>query len=474
MKKTIRNFTVIMILIFSFSESIYAAEINFTDVKTTDWYYNNLQELVVKQITSGYPDGTFRPDNTLKFEEFIKMLIVAVEEKTIVAQPGQEWYDGYISLAEQNKYITEKQKSLVGQNIDRKTMAETIYNVLSEKENIKAYTVEEYKFLSSKLTDIKDTETKTLTVNAIGIISGYPDGTYKPNNSLKRSETVAVISRLLDKEQRLPVDFTKMDDVVVTPPTNTSDMTLDELPKIDLSHLYDYPTLLGSTVKAENKSNNKWVNTDVIAADYIDYMELTHNRDYTTISKKATQYKQDLLYFLNGYKEYKGIKYDEGLKSYYTIFSENDSQEYRDYILSIDNYMEDFIDKWVQDTIDNKVKVQAKFYTSEDLVILADNVAVRGTLRFKYDNHSNSSNIKEELDLVERDIRAKGQGVFNLNQSCYDIYMDYDEIPDFQVGKWYDIDMDIVVSNRAFTKGLEEKASHNYEYIYPIEVRKLD
>nr|WP_312579568.1 S-layer homology domain-containing protein [Sedimentibacter sp.] len=470
MKKIIALLTAILVLIFSFSAG--AVEINFTDVKTDDWFYKNLQELTEKNIISGYMDSTFKPGNTLKFEEFIKMLVVAVE-KELVSQKGEhEWYQIYIDKAIESKYITEQQKSLIGQNIDRVTMAEILYNVLSNTKGVEQFDTDKIEYLKTLFSDLTNDDIKTLTIAGMGLICGYPDGTYKPNDSLKRSETVAVISRLIDKEQRLPVDFTKMDDVVVTPP---SDITLDELPKVDLSHLYDYPTLLGSTVKEENISNNKWVNTDVIAADYTDYMELTHNRDYTTISKKATQYKQDLLYYLNGYKEYKGKKYYLLQKNELEYYTSSNNQEMIDYVLSKDDYIEFFLDKWVQDTIDNKVKVQAKFYTSDKLVIKADAVqAVRGTLRFKYDSHDKPANIKEELDLVERNIKVKGQGILNLDESKYNIYMEYNEIPNFQVGKWYEIDMDIVVANTAFTKGLEEKASHSYRYIYPIEVRELN
>jgi len=470
MKKILVILTAIIIFIFSFSESIYASEVNFTDIEQKDWFYKNLQDLTQKDIVGGYPDGTFKPNDNLKFEEFIKMVVVAVVDEPVNVSEGLLWYQSYINIALENNYIDKLMLLNIGQNIDRATMAEVLYNVLSNTKDLEQFDTEKMDYLKKLFSDLSKDDTKTLTIAGMGLICGYPDGTYKPNDSLKRSETVAVISRLIDKEQRLPVDF----DVVITPPSGTSGMTLDELPKIDLSHLYDYPTLLGSTVKAENKANNLWVNTDVIASEYTEYMRLTHNRDYTTINNKAAQYKKDLLYYLNGYKEYKGKKYDAGLKSYYTNFSKNDSQEYRDYILSLDNYIEDFLNKWVQDTIDNKVKVQAKFYTSDDLVIKADAVqAVRGTLRFKYDSHNNPSNIKEELDLVDRNIKVKGQGILNLDESKYNIYMEYNELPNFQVGKWYEIDMDIVVANTAFTKGLEEKATHSYRYIYPIEAREL-
>lgn len=471
MKKIITIIATIIILIFYFSVSSYALEIDFNDVNKTDWFYGNLTSIADKGIVEGYPDGSFKPGNRLKFEEFVKLVVVSVVDEPVKVSDGLLWYQSYIDVALENNYIDKLMLLNIGQSINRATMAEILYNVLSNTKGVEQFDTDKIEYLKTLFSDLTNDDIKTLTIAGMGLICGYPDGTYKPNDSLKRSETVAVISRLIDKDQRLPVDFTKMDDVVVTPP---SDITLDELPKVDLSHLYDYPTLLGSTVKAENISNNKRVNTDEIADDYTDYMDLTHNRDYTTIGKKSEQYKQDLLYYLNGYKEYQVKKYSLLRQYYLDYYTTTNNQRMIEFVLSEDDYIEFFLDKWVQDTIDNKVKVQAKFYTSDDLVILADNIAVRGTLRFKYDSHNNLSNIKEELDLVERNIKVEGQDILNLDESKYCIYMDYDEVPNFEVGKWYEIDMDIVVANTAFTKGLEEKASHSYRYIYPIEVRELN
>jgi hypothetical protein len=212
MKKIITMLMAIL-LIFSFSVCD-AAEINFTDVKTDDWFYKNLQELTEKNIISGYGDETFKPDNTLKFEEFIKMLVVATEEEPAEQtkqKEGQEWWQIYIENAETSKYINEEQKSLIGQNISRGTMTEILYNVLNEKEEITVYTDEELQYLSDRLTDIEKTDIKTLTINGIGIISGYPDGTFKPNGTLTRAEAVAVISRVVNPELRNPVKIVKRD-----------------------------------------------------------------------------------------------------------------------------------------------------------------------------------------------------------------------------------------------------------------------
>lgn len=209
MKKIITILTAIL-LIFSFSAGTYAAEINFTDVNATDWFYKNLQELVEKNIASGYPDGTFKSENTLKFEEFVKMVVMS-DGQTIEQKEGQEWHQIYIDKAIEGKYITEQQKSLVGQNISRGTMAEILYNVLTEKETIKSYTDAELQYLSDRLTDINKADVKTLTINGIGVIRGYPDKTFKPNNTLTRAEAVAVISRIVDPELRNPIKIVLRD-----------------------------------------------------------------------------------------------------------------------------------------------------------------------------------------------------------------------------------------------------------------------
>ena len=252
MKKIITMLTAIL-LIFSFSVC-YAAEMNFTDVKTDDWFYKNLQELTEKNIASGYPDGTFKPGNTLKFEEFIKMLVVATGEELTEQKEGQEWWQIYIENAETRKYINEQQKSLTGQNISRGTMAEILYNVLTEKEEITAYSDEELQYLSDRLTDVTKTDIKTLTINGIGVISGYPDGTFKPNGTLTRAEAVAVISRVVNPELRNPVKIIKRDENGIIDAKD-----LDKIPVAqagyDINEQVQYSFSTEMNYKAENVIN---------------------------------------------------------------------------------------------------------------------------------------------------------------------------------------------------------------------------
>ncbi|NLK72932.1 MAG: S-layer homology domain-containing protein, partial [Clostridiales bacterium] len=52
--------------------------IGFSDVSDNQWFYNSVTKMTEQGIFKGYPDGTFKPDNTVTYGEFIKMFVVAV------------------------------------------------------------------------------------------------------------------------------------------------------------------------------------------------------------------------------------------------------------------------------------------------------------------------------------------------------------------------------------------------------------
>lgn len=51
----------------------------FSDVKGNEWFVSDLQICLEYKIVSGYSDGTFKPNDKLNQQEFLKMLISALE-----------------------------------------------------------------------------------------------------------------------------------------------------------------------------------------------------------------------------------------------------------------------------------------------------------------------------------------------------------------------------------------------------------
>jgi hypothetical protein len=450
-------FVFVMAFTLLFTSMAFGAGREFTDVTEKDWFYEELNSVVEKGIVDGYPDGSFKPGNSLKFEEFVKMVVVAVSDEDIGVSDGLLWYKNYINAALENDYITELMLLNIGRNIDRKTMTEILYRIVVDTEGVESYSEYEIKFLASKLSDLTVKDTKTLTIAGMGIICGYPDGTFKPGNSLTRAETVTVICRLIDKGMRLPAEIEEE----ILP------VALEDLTKVDLSRLYDYPTATGKSIEDENEyyythGSSEGYYVDLIPEDYVRFMGLMHNRDYRTMNSGVRRYKDSLNYYLNGRKEYRDVRYEQ-LRSYHLAY--DNSPELLEYITNTRTFIEDFLDIWVQDTIDNKVQVQSEFYTNGNLIHTTDDyrTAIRGVLRIRYDSHENPKNIKEELDLVKRN-----------GQKDYSIYMNFNDIPDLEIGKWYDIAMDVVTSNSSVTHGLDSIAIFNYNFVYPISINEVE
>ncbi|MGE7274775.1 S-layer homology domain-containing protein [Brevibacillus panacihumi] len=97
------------------------AAVNFTDVKKSDWFYDVVEWSVDKGIVSGYPDGTFKPNNSLSEQEFLKLLVTAYEP----IEPGQgaNWADPYYEFAKKMNYPVSGNRNVA---ISRGAVAEIV------------------------------------------------------------------------------------------------------------------------------------------------------------------------------------------------------------------------------------------------------------------------------------------------------------------------------------------------------------
>lgn len=114
----------------------------FTDVSKDAWYASNIGDLAPSKILEGYPDGTFKPENSITRAEFVTMLHkrltdVITQGKTFSDVPETHWA---------------------------------------------------YKYINSFASD------------------GYEDGTFRPDNHITRAEAVAMINRAFRRNDE-PADL---------------------------------------------------------------------------------------------------------------------------------------------------------------------------------------------------------------------------------------------------------------------------
>ena len=201
-KELIIIFLIIIVLSinFSFCETV------FTDVSENAWYKEDLNYASddSRKIIEGYPDGTFKPNETLSVEQFIKLIISSSGVKYTNAE-GIYWSKEYIEKATEENYISENTFTDYKKGITREEMAQIISNYIDYNEELESIESNKNK-IKNKINDFNcianEKQNKVLKAYEFGILLGYPDGTYQPQKTLTRAEGTTVIRRIIDKGAR--------------------------------------------------------------------------------------------------------------------------------------------------------------------------------------------------------------------------------------------------------------------------------
>ena len=118
----------------------------FSDLNPTHWCYEKIMKFLDNDYVCGYEDGTFRADKTITRAEYVKIV---------------------------NNFFG--------------------YPVNIEKQDIEFSDVSENDWFAGYVAEAVDR----------GYITGYPDGTFRPHNPIRRQEATVILSRILgiDKDE---------------------------------------------------------------------------------------------------------------------------------------------------------------------------------------------------------------------------------------------------------------------------------
>lgn len=177
----------------------------------TDWVYNLVADInktqgteneqlngISRSFAAGYSDNTFMPDKNVTRAEFLKMAIHAMCVFDENAASGtnklpfsdvskSEWFYKYVAFGYENNIIGGYEDGTFRPDapITRAAAATIIANMLSimgEKSSFEDVATDHWAFRN------------ICALSSLKIISGYEDGTFKPNRYISRSETVKIIS----------------------------------------------------------------------------------------------------------------------------------------------------------------------------------------------------------------------------------------------------------------------------------------
>jgi len=155
----------------------------FSDMSSTAWYFEYVNDLYNQAVINGYEDATFRPERTVTTGEALKMILLASGYWN--ADPvTTHWASGFHHLALDMGIIDSGDITDLDVPISREMMAKIAANALE----------------LDRLYDgpvFGDTDNKyACALYDWGITEGYEDGTFRPGRSLTRAELSAIVWRI--------------------------------------------------------------------------------------------------------------------------------------------------------------------------------------------------------------------------------------------------------------------------------------
>lgn len=173
----------------------------YKDVSPNRWSAKAIETVTRAGLMTGYPDGTFRPDNNVTRAEFAKMLVVALDlplDATTIADLADAidipaWAQGYIGAAVKIGLIKgyEGGTFRADRQMTRAEMAVMVARALK--------TTEKAQLEFRDAADIPSWAVDGIAqAVAGGIVKGYEDNTFRPGNPATRAEAAAMVLRLLE------------------------------------------------------------------------------------------------------------------------------------------------------------------------------------------------------------------------------------------------------------------------------------
>ena len=177
----------------------------FDDIESVLWAKDAIEGLYKKGIVSGKGDGLFYPQDFVKREEFVKMMVEAFDltlkgnEMTFSDVKEGEWYYDYIRIAHLARAVNGVDEVTfgVGQNITRQDICTIVLRMMRECDIVIPEKVSEKEFTDGA--EVADYAKEAVSVlSKAGIINGDDLGGFNPKSFATRAETAKIIYGILN------------------------------------------------------------------------------------------------------------------------------------------------------------------------------------------------------------------------------------------------------------------------------------
>lgn len=178
---------------------------SFTDVLESHWFYNDVKTAYEKGLINGKTATTFCPDEEMTYAEAIKLAAcmnqMYLNGKVTLKNGSINWYSTYVEYAKERGIITKIYEDYDA-NISRAEYVDIFSRALPDSALAAINTIAD-----DSIPDVKMVNSYSAPIYKLyraGILRGNDEfGTFRPDDSIKRSEVSAVLTRMMDNTARL-------------------------------------------------------------------------------------------------------------------------------------------------------------------------------------------------------------------------------------------------------------------------------
>lgn len=200
--KRIIYFIIALILCNSYLP-VVAAFAGYQDVPQEHWASEYIRQLGKLGYSQGAANGDYKPEKLVTNAEFAAFVCRMTGMDDTVLDRGAHWADAVMEYAKHMGWFTPGE--IPGAQYDEPINREMAVKILmlSSFGDPGAESLEEGEL--SDLSDVGEGYHEYVTrAYLMGIITGYPDGTFRPKDNITRAETAAIICRAISLHFNAP------------------------------------------------------------------------------------------------------------------------------------------------------------------------------------------------------------------------------------------------------------------------------
>ncbi|MBQ7821574.1 MAG: S-layer homology domain-containing protein [Clostridia bacterium] len=200
-----------------YSVPLYSPEpVAFADVSEKHWAYDTVKASVMRGHFNGISQTEFAPDAPMT-RAMVATVLSRISSGTAETEKApytdisaNAWYINAVNFAYTNKLVRDDiTRFRPDDAITREELADMLYRF-----TYNAYKTDSYENAVLSFPDASSVSPEykagVAFATDLGIISGYTDGTVRPNNTATRAEVATMLDRFLNKLQMLETDYSRL------------------------------------------------------------------------------------------------------------------------------------------------------------------------------------------------------------------------------------------------------------------------